>query len=96
MEIGRLAELEYLNLGGFQWNWSVIDLLLRSASEVNHLVMKIEFTGDHDTLESFPEIDLVDFFNGHPKLKRFEIHGAMFAALCQRNSLKNVSVIIIA
>jgi hypothetical protein len=36
---------------------------------------------------------LVDFFNGHPRLRKFEIHGAMFAALCQRNSLKNVSAL---
>jgi len=33
---------------------------------------------------------LVEFFNFHPKLKTFEIHGAMFAALCQKNSLKNL------
>jgi hypothetical protein len=42
-------------------------------------------------LQPFPEVDLVDFFNSHTKLRKFEIHGAMFAALCQRNSLKNVS-----
>jgi len=91
VEIGSLAELEYLCLRGIQWSWSAIDSLLRCASGVKHLVMKIEFCGDHDTLEPFPEIDLVDFFNCHPKLKSFEIHGAMFAALCQKNSLKNVS-----
>ena len=91
VEMGKLAELEYLSLRGVQWTWSAIDSLLRCASEVKHLVMKIEFSGDYDTLQPFPEIDLVDFFNGHQKLKTFEIHGAMFAALCQRNSLKNVS-----
>jgi hypothetical protein len=52
--------------------------------------MKVEFCGDFDTLQPFPEVDLVEFFNTHPKLRRFEIHGAMFAALCQKNSLKNV------
>jgi len=52
--------------------------------------MKVEFTGDFDNLQPFPEIDLVDFFNSHPKLQKFDIHGAMFAALCQKNSLKNV------
>lgn len=61
------------------------------ASEVKQLVMKVEFTGDSETLLPFPEIDFVDFFNSHPKLQYFEIHGAMFAALCQKNSLKNVS-----
>jgi hypothetical protein len=53
--------------------------------------MKVEFCGDYDTLQPFPEIDLVEFFNSHPKLRKFEIHGAMFAALCQKNSLKKVS-----
>jgi len=47
-------------------SWSAIESLLQSASEVKHLVMKIEFSGDHDNLKPFPEIDLVDFFNGHP------------------------------
>ena len=72
-------------------SWSAIESLLQSASEVKHLVMKIEFSGDHDNLKPFPEIDLVDFFNGHPQLKLFGIHWAMFTALCQKNSLKNVS-----
>jgi hypothetical protein len=53
--------------------------------------MKIEFCGEFEVLQPFPEVDLVDFFNSHTKLRKFEIHGAMFAALCQRNSLKNVS-----
>lgn len=66
--------------------------MLQLASEVKHLLMKVEFTGDFDALQPFPEIDIVDFFNSHPKLTKFEIHGAMFAALCQRNSLRNVSL----
>lgn len=53
--------------------------------------MKVEFTGDFEALLPFPEIDFVDFFKSHPKLKTFDVHGAMFAALCQKNSLKNVS-----
>lgn len=61
------------------------------ASEVKHLYMKVEFTGDSETLLPFPEIDFVDFFNSHPKLQTFDIHGAMFAAICQKNSLRNVS-----
>ncbi|XLR04985.1 hypothetical protein S83_071183, partial [Arachis hypogaea] len=58
--------------------------------EVKHLFMKVEFTGDFEALQPFPEIDFVEFFNSHPKLRKFDIHGAMFAALCQRNSLKHV------
>ncbi|KAJ6847052.1 F-box protein [Iris pallida] len=90
VELGKLQEVEYLCLRGVQWSWGAISSLLHYAAEVKHLVMKIEFSGDHDTLQPFPEIDLVDFFNAHPKLRRFEIHGAMFAALCQKNSLKNL------
>ncbi|XP_058219403.1 F-box protein At1g10780-like [Rhododendron vialii] len=54
--------------------------------------MKVEFTGDFDALLPFPEIDFVDFFNTHPKLRKLDMHGAMFAALCQKNSLKNVDL----
>ncbi|KAF3434954.1 hypothetical protein FNV43_RR22041 [Rhamnella rubrinervis] len=73
-----------------QWCWDAISNMLQWASEVKHLYMKVEFTGDFDALQPFPEIDFVDFFNSHPKLQKFDIHGAMFAALCQKNSLKNV------
>jgi hypothetical protein len=90
IEIGKLPELEKLSLRGVQWSWGAISSVLQCAREVKYLVMKIEFCGDHDTLEPFPEVDLVDFFNSHPKLIKFEIHGAMFAAMCQKNSLKNV------
>lgn len=90
MDVGKLPDLDYLSLRGVQWSWSAIHSVLQCASEVKHLVMKIEFCGDFDTLQPFPEIDLVEFFNNHPKLNNFEIHGAMFAALCQKNSLKNV------
>ncbi|OAY67166.1 F-box protein, partial [Ananas comosus] len=41
---------------------------------------------------SIPEVDLVEFFNSHQKLRKFEIHGAMFAALCQKNSLKKLDL----
>ncbi|EEC83715.1 hypothetical protein OsI_29547 [Oryza sativa Indica Group] len=90
IEIGKLPELEKLSLRGVQWSWGAISSVLQCAREVKYLVMKIEFCGDHDTLEPFPEVDLVDFFNSHPKLIKFEIHGAMFAAMCQKNSLKNL------
>ncbi|KAL8520468.1 hypothetical protein ACS0TY_011115 [Phlomoides rotata] len=36
------------------------------------------------------EIDFVEFFNSHPKLQTFDIHGAMFAAIYQKNNLKYV------
>lgn len=87
----KLADLEFLSLRGVQWSWSAISSVLECTSEVKHLVMKIEFCGDFDILQPFPEIDLVEFFNNHPTLRKFEVHGALFAALCQKNSLKNVS-----
>ncbi|KAK3184886.1 hypothetical protein Dsin_032172 [Dipteronia sinensis] len=90
VDFGKLAALEYLSIRGVQWCWDAICKLLQWSSEVNHLYMKVEFTGDFDTLQPFPEVDFVDFFNNHPKLQKFHIHGAMFAALCQKNSLKNV------
>ncbi|KAJ0981062.1 hypothetical protein J5N97_009317 [Dioscorea zingiberensis] len=90
VDVGKLPDLEYLSLRGVQWTWNAISSVLQSGSEVKHLLMKIEFTGDLDTLQAFPQIDLVDFFNNHQKLQKFEIHGAMFAALCQKNSLKNL------
>lgn len=91
VELGKLPDLEFMSLRGIQWRWSAISSILYCASEVRHLIMKIEFCGDFDTLQPFPEIDLVDFFNNHPRLCKFEIHGALFAAFCQKNSLKNVS-----
>jgi hypothetical protein len=93
VDTGKLPDLEYLSLRGVQWNWAAVSSVLQCASEVRHLMMKIEFCGDLDALQPFPEVDLVDFFNSHPKLRKFEIHGAMFAAMCQKNSLKNVSAL---
>ncbi|KAJ0010877.1 hypothetical protein Pint_32945 [Pistacia integerrima] len=90
VDFGKLDALESLTMRGVQWCWDAISKMLQWASEVKHLYMKVEFTGDFDTLQPFPEVDFVDFFNTHPKLQKFDIHGAMFAALCQRNSLKNV------
>ncbi|CAN4110658.1 unnamed protein product [Withania somnifera] len=90
VDFGKLVALESLVMRGVQWGWNAINKMLQLASEVKHLFMKVEFTGDFDALQPFPEIDIVDFFNSHPKLVKFDIHGAMFAALCQRNSLKNV------
>ena len=91
VDFGKLAALEFLSIRGVQWCWDAISKMLQLASEVKHLYMKVEFTGDFDSLQPFPEIDFVDFFNSHPKLQKFDIHGAMFAALCQKNILKNVS-----
>ncbi|CAN6217899.1 unnamed protein product [Urochloa humidicola] len=91
VDTGKLPDLDHLSLRGVQWNWAAVSSVLQCASEVKHLVMKIEFCGDLDALQPFPEVDLVEFFNSHHKLRKFEIHGAMFAAMCQKNSLKNVS-----
>ncbi|KAE9446902.1 hypothetical protein C3L33_21208, partial [Rhododendron williamsianum] len=90
VDFGKLVALEFLSIRGVQWCWDAISKVLQLASEVKHLYMKVEFTGDFDALLPFPEIDFVDFFNTHPKLRKFDMHGAMFAALCQKNSLKNV------
>ncbi|PKI74834.1 F-box protein At1g10780 isoform X2 [Punica granatum] len=90
VEFGDLAALEILCIRGVQWCWDAISKMLKWASQVKHLYMKVEFTGDFEALQPFPEVDLVDFFNSHPKLRKFDVHGAMFAALCQKNSLKNV------
>lgn len=91
VELGeKLPALEFLTITGVQWRWNAVSSILKCASEVKELVMKIEFTGDN-AFQPFPEIDFVEFFNNHPKLCKFEIHGAMFAALCQRNSLRSVS-----
>ncbi|CAI9765331.1 unnamed protein product [Fraxinus pennsylvanica] len=90
LDFGKLVALESLSMRGIQWCWDAISKMLQMASEVKQLYMKVEFTGDFEELMPFPEIDFVDFFNSHPKLQTFDIHGAMFAALCQKNSLKYV------
>ncbi|KAM1092863.1 hypothetical protein ACFX19_020384 [Malus domestica] len=90
VDFEKLVALEFLSIRGVQWCWDAIRNMLQCASEVKHLFMKVEFTGDSEILQPFPEVDFVDFFNNHFKLQKFDIHGAMFAALCQKNSLKNV------
>lgn len=91
IECGKLLDLESLSIRGVQWCWDAINTVLQSATDVKHLVMKIEFSGDEDRLQPFPEMDLVDFFNSHPRLMNFEVHGAMFAALSQRSSLAKLN-----
>ncbi|KAG6653001.1 hypothetical protein CIPAW_05G044000 [Carya illinoinensis] len=90
VDFGKLEALDFLSIRGVQWCWDAVRNILKWASEVKHLYMKVEFTGDFEALQPFPEIDLVEFFNSHPKLQKFDAHGAMFAALCQKNSLKHV------
>jgi hypothetical protein len=92
VETGKLAEVQNLYLRGIQWSWSAISSVLENASEVTHLTMKVEFCGNSETLLPFPEVDLVNFFNSHPKLLKFDIYGAMFASFCQKNSLAKVSL----
>ncbi|GAB4847830.1 hypothetical protein Ancab_026890 [Ancistrocladus abbreviatus] len=89
VDFGKLVALESLSMKGVQWSWGAISKMFQWATEVKHLFMKVEFTGDFENLLPFPEVDLAEFFNSHPKLQKFEIHGAMFAALCQGNSLRN-------
>ncbi|GFP87119.1 F-box protein at1g10780 [Phtheirospermum japonicum] len=90
VDLGKLVALETLSIRGVQWSWDAISKLLQMGSEVKELYMKVEFSGDSENLLPFPEIDFVEFFNSHPKLQTFDIHGAMFAAICQKQSLKNV------
>jgi hypothetical protein len=60
--MGQFLELEQLQMRGVQWSWGAITSVLQCASEVKHLVMKVEFCGDYDTLQPFPEVNLVEFF----------------------------------
>lgn len=64
--------------------------MLQSATDLRELSMRVEFCGDAEKLEPFPEIDFVDFFSSHPRLRSFEAQGAMFAAVANRKSLKQV------
>ncbi|OAP14352.1 hypothetical protein AXX17_AT1G10940 [Arabidopsis thaliana] len=89
VDFNNLSSLEALSIRGVQWCWDAICMILQQARDVKHLFMKVEFTGN-EALQPFPEIDFVEFFNNHPKLQTFDIHGAMFAALCQKNSLKKL------
>lgn len=93
LDVGRLPDLQSLSLHGVHWHWEAINTVLQSATELKELSMRVEFCGDADKLEPFPEIDFVDFFNNHPKLRSLEAQGAMFAAVANRNSLKQVTTI---
>ncbi|KAK9135015.1 hypothetical protein Syun_014345 [Stephania yunnanensis] len=57
VDFGKLNGLEFLSIRGIQWCWDAVSSILQCASEVKHLVMKIEFTGDFDVLQSFPQVD---------------------------------------
>ncbi|CAL0325065.1 unnamed protein product [Lupinus luteus] len=91
VEFGNLPALEFLSMRGICWYWDAICKMLKLATEVKHLFMKVEFTGDFETLQPFPEIDFVEFFNNHKKLQKFDIHGAMFAALHLRNNVQHMN-----
>ncbi|XLR51720.1 hypothetical protein HN51_002469 [Arachis hypogaea] len=70
IDFGNLNVLEFLSMRGVQWSCDAICKMLKLASEVKHLFMKVEFTGDFEALQPFPEIDFVEFFNSHPKLRK--------------------------
>ncbi|MCO5591173.1 hypothetical protein L7F22_045154 [Adiantum nelumboides] len=91
LEFGILHQLKSLSLRGVQWGWEAVVTALRIAPELEDLSMRVEFCGEGDTLEPFPEVDFVDFFASHPKLKNCELHGAMFAALSQKKSLAKLT-----
>ncbi|GFQ04688.1 F-box protein at1g10780 [Phtheirospermum japonicum] len=52
VDFGKLVALETLSIRGVQWCWEAISKT-QMASEVKHLYMKIEFTGDSDSLQPF-------------------------------------------
>lgn len=91
LEVGNLHGLQSLSLRGVQWCWEAIITVLQLATELEELSMRVEFCGEGDKLEPFPEVDMVNFFSGHSKLKSFELQGAMFAALSHKNSLSKLS-----
>lgn len=91
LEVGKLYELKSLSLRGVQWCWEAVVTVLQHAVQLEELSMRVEFCGEGDKLEPFPEVDFVDFFSCHPKLKSFELQGAMFAALSQKNSLTKLN-----
>eukprot|EP00249_Psilotum_nudum_P017497 c26352_g1_i1 orf=456-1727(+) len=91
VEADKLSDLRILSLRGVHWCWEAINATLQLATELEELSMKVEFCGDGDKLEPFPEIDFVDFFSSHLKLRSFELQGAMFAALSQKSSLNKIS-----
>ncbi|KAJ7295335.1 hypothetical protein O6H91_07G024500 [Diphasiastrum complanatum] len=91
VDVGKLPELKSLSLRGVHWRWNAIQSILECATEVKEIVMRVEFCGDGEKLEPFPEIDFVKFFSTHGRLESFDSQGAMFAALSQRNSLKMLS-----
>ncbi|PWA63389.1 F-box domain, cyclin-like protein [Artemisia annua] len=66
MDFGKLTMLESLSLRGVQWCWDAISKTLQLATDVKHLCMKIEFTGDFETHLPFPEIKLLTFSKAIP------------------------------
>ncbi|KAJ9537684.1 hypothetical protein OSB04_030417 [Centaurea solstitialis] len=86
---GNLIALESLCIEGYGWHWDAITKMLQLATHVKHLRAEFEF------IQDFQEIDFVDFFKPHPKLKSFHTRGGMFEALCNNHtSLKNANFVI--
>ncbi|KAL4562724.1 hypothetical protein LXL04_026754 [Taraxacum kok-saghyz] len=89
----RAPKIRNLEVQGCNWIRVLETNCLKNLSIANNAgrVYMVE-CGKLMALESLSirEIDFVDFFKSHPKLKSFDVHGAMFAALCQKNNLKNV------
>ena len=55
VDFGKLTALESLYMRGVQWSWHAICKMLQLSSDVKHLYMKVEFTGNCFALEPFPE-----------------------------------------
>ncbi|KAJ9537463.1 hypothetical protein OSB04_030196 [Centaurea solstitialis] len=85
VELGdNLMALESLCVKGDKWGTDLMSKILQLATQVKHLRV--------EAAVPFPEIDFVDFFKSHPKLKSFYICGGIIDALCNNHmtSIKNV------
>ncbi|XP_002979477.2 F-box protein At1g10780 [Selaginella moellendorffii] len=87
VEVGKLPALASLSIRGLQWDWGAIQKMLQSATQVETLYMKIEFCGDDEAFEPFRDIDFGDFLTSHPKLKKLDAHGALFASLVLKEEI---------
>ncbi|XVF45715.1 hypothetical protein PTKIN_Ptkin02bG0228500 [Pterospermum kingtungense] len=54
-----------------------------------HQISFVQYTGDdEDSYLPFPNVDFVEFFSGHPKLKKVDINGGMYRALSRENNIQ--------
>ncbi|KAJ9537464.1 hypothetical protein OSB04_030197 [Centaurea solstitialis] len=88
----NLISLKSLFVKGYQWRGDLISKILQLDTQVKYLCVDV-FRIEHlQEVVPFPEIEFVDFFKSHPKLKSLNISGGMIDALCNNHmtSIKNV------